>query len=792
MVPGARAEARGPWTAADSGISSRPQFGHSRYNDRARLNNKRRFSLDFAVAALQLLLLALIAVLLLEGSNAPPPVVRPTADALVPITEHPLTRRVLLVILDAWRRKVALDDSRMPLMAEFAHRGSRGAVLTGVRTFTKACVRTMMTGREATLSDSARNLAVDSVTEPTLLTRLTESNRRFALIGVTDDLRDLFGEQSPWLTIITPPTKGLAWDARDPAHDAAAETAGTRELDDPNLTLVVVHLESLDLAGHIDFPDTPAYNEVLLAADARIRRLADQLNLRRDTLFVIGDHGTDDVGHHGGPERLARETAYVALGAGIRHGSSLLDEADVADTLAVLFGLCPPDASEGAPQPDLLAISGKELKRRCDRCLRARTTAFANAPEREKRAYLEEPSFTPAVAARYKELLGVRQAPRLPPAAPLVAAASIAVGLWSLRRSQPRRAAWRGWIVPGALLGLSFSAERDSLAVAACVGGLVVLAFRERNGRGAAAMLGALTLFGVATGWASELVPDRAMRDLAAVAVLSAAVALTVPVLRSSKVGRGAILAPTGAVAAVVGSFIASNQMPGTFSWDLALVDYALAVGALFFIMGLLTREDPLIGLGSLALAACFFRGWPLVVFASVATLLASKPKRRPGTPLVSPSSFWAPLGALAFLRVVHGGYGFSKIDLSLSVVGIRWEGVPNYAWAAAILLTSYGISLALAVSVCQAEDPSRHAAIESTAAAFLLFAGMDLAFLVRPPLSLAAPGRLEEVVVFDVVLGILAALLYVSARISDGTFAPQGISRRMTEGRALASSRLS
>src|SRR6202035_2130225 len=108
----------------------------------------------------------------------------------------------------------------------------------------------------------ARNLAVDSVTEPSLLTRLTESNRRFALIGVTDDLRDLFGERSPWLTVITPPTNGLAWDARDPAHDAAAETAGTRELDDPNLTLVVVHLESLDLAGHIDFPDTPAYNEV--------------------------------------------------------------------------------------------------------------------------------------------------------------------------------------------------------------------------------------------------------------------------------------------------------------------------------------------------------------------------------------------------------------------------------------------------------------------------------------------------------------------------------------------------
>jgi hypothetical protein len=140
----------------------------------------------------------------------------------------------------------------------------------------------------------------------------------------------------------------------------------------------------------------------------------------------------------------------------------------------------------------------------------------------------------------------------------------------------------------------------------------------------------------------------------------------------------------------------------------------------------------------------------------------------------------------------VHGGYGFSKIDLSLSVVGIRWEGVPNYAWAAAILLTSYWISLALAVSVCQAEDPSRRAAVESTAAAFLLFAGMDLAFLVRPALSLAAPGRLEEEVVFDVVLGILAALLYVSRRISYETPAPQGISRRATEGRALASGRLS
>ena len=107
------------------------------------------------------------------------------------------TRRVLLVILDGWRRKVAMDDSRMPRMAELARGGSRGPVWTGTRTLTKACVREMLTGRPSSLRDATRNLMSDRVTEPSLMTRMREADLSFALVDHIGDLRDLFAAQSP-------------------------------------------------------------------------------------------------------------------------------------------------------------------------------------------------------------------------------------------------------------------------------------------------------------------------------------------------------------------------------------------------------------------------------------------------------------------------------------------------------------------------------------------------------------------------------------------------------------------
>ena len=157
------------------------------------------------------LLLALAALALEQPAN-PDDAVQPWRSAAPPTFDPPPTRRVLLVILDGWRRKVALDDSRMPKLAELARRGSRGPVWTGTRTLTKACVREMLTGRPSSLRDATRNLMSDRVVEPSLLTRMREANLSFSLVDHIGDLGDLFAGQSPEGSIPALSADGLAFD----------------------------------------------------------------------------------------------------------------------------------------------------------------------------------------------------------------------------------------------------------------------------------------------------------------------------------------------------------------------------------------------------------------------------------------------------------------------------------------------------------------------------------------------------------------------------------------------------
>jgi len=701
------------------------------------------------------LLLALAALALLEqpaASADAAPSWRPTEP---PAFDPPPARRILFVILDAWRRKAAMDDARMPRMAELARLGSRGPVWTGPRTLTKACVREMLTGRPSSLRDATRNLMSDRVTEPSLMTRMREAGLSFALVDHIGDLRDLFAAQSPEGSIPRVSADGLAFDAADPAHDAVAEAAADTALADPSRRLVAVHLESLDLGGHIFYPDTPAYDLVLAQIDERVWRLSRRLDLSRDTLFVIGDHGADDHGHHGGPDAPARETAYLAAGAGIRPTTAPLDPADVADTLAALLNLCPPDGSHGAPEPALLALDPVRLKAHCDHCLRSRLSATATPPAKsESQGYFDAPAFTPAAAVAYKQLVAPRSARSWPRSALALALAAVAAGLWLARAAagETRRAGF----VLAAIVLLSLLLARDAIGVFGFVALLLARLPRESRAwaLGALALVAALVL-----GWTTTLPgihPGAVARAAGPVAAVIAGLVLLPAALRSTAIGRAAWISWTPLAAALASRLVRTDQIPGRFSPGVAMVDYALAAGALFLVLGWARRDLPVAALAALALAACLYQGWPLAVVALLALLppLAGPRAAAAGSPW---ASLWPVLGALAALRAVNTGYGFSKIDLSLAVLGTRWEGEPDYAWGATVILFSYLLPVAL-IALTARPSLSVGGALDGVLAAFLCFAGADLAMLVLPGASPYSPVRLEDVFVFDVVLGLLAA----------------------------------
>src|SRR5690349_21357313 len=146
------------------------------------------------------------------------------------VVERPLTRRVLLVVLDAWRTETALDDSRMPFVARLAVKGSRGPVLSGPRTFTKACVRELLTGQRSSLSESARNLVTDTVSGESVLTRLAEARMPFTMIDAFEAFGGLFSAQFSPASVRKASIAGLPRDPLDLAHDAVVEAAGLEAL----------------------------------------------------------------------------------------------------------------------------------------------------------------------------------------------------------------------------------------------------------------------------------------------------------------------------------------------------------------------------------------------------------------------------------------------------------------------------------------------------------------------------------------------------------------------------------
>ena len=326
---------------------------------------------------------------------------------------EPITGRVVVVIVDAWRRRDALDGVDMPNVKRLAAAGSRGGMLAGLRSFTKPCLRTLFTGRPGTFRDSVLNVAADDVTEDTLFTRLNVARIPWGLAAFSPDLPDLFSRDVREGNVRSFAGRDRKGVGDSYADDDAVEKEASRLLGDPTRVFVVVHLGSVDLCGHLFGPGSAAYQRTLADTDGRIGRIAARLDLSRDALLILGDHGADDDGHHGGPDSLARETAFVATGRGFGSGAPIFEPADVAPTIATLLGLCPPVSALGAPDARLLNVDPAVLKRRCDACLKARlalSPALADHGNgsRELDRYLAAPRFGTAEAATYR-LMGPRE-----------------------------------------------------------------------------------------------------------------------------------------------------------------------------------------------------------------------------------------------------------------------------------------------------------------------------------------------------------------------------------------------
>jgi|GEM_PF-659423 len=310
---------------------------------------------------------------------APPVIASPVAPAR--------SRRVVIVIVDGLRRDVA---DTLPFLTALGRQGVDTSAASQYPTWSRPNYVTILTGAPPTASGVRTNRYRGTVELDSLMDRVRSAGLTAGYASDYDPLPRLFLRKPvtspmprPELAVLLPPALDVtsldeadedsleAWSAAirvdmssafgDPRY--APWPGGFREAARSVLAagdpLAVLLIGVVDAAGHAEGGTSPEYLAAARQADAALADLVATLDLARDTLIVVADHGHTDAGGHGGLEPEVVTVPLVMVGAGIVPGASVVGArlTDVAPTAAALLGLPAPGHGLGRALVEALALS---------------------------------------------------------------------------------------------------------------------------------------------------------------------------------------------------------------------------------------------------------------------------------------------------------------------------------------------------------------------------------------------------------------------------------------------------
>lgn len=355
----------------------------------------------------------------------------------------PLTRRVVVVLIDALRLDTSLDPAVMPTLDGLRARGASAVMHSRPPSFSEPGYTTILTGAWPDLNDGpALNLDyadIPTFTQDDIFSAAHRAGLQTALSGYY------------WFEKLVP-QDAVAAAFYTPGEDAAAD----RQVVDAALPwlaqdydLVLIHLDQVDYAGHHQGgPRDPRWDEAAARTDTLLGEILVPLDLEQDTVLVISDHGQIDRGGHGGPEPVTLLEPFVLAGAAVRPGAYPdLQMTDVAPTLAVLLGTNLPASGQGRPLTEMLSLPPGRAEA-VQAALSAQQDALARnyleaigQPDKDDLAIGQD-----ALQAARSARLNRERLWRIPPA--VVLAVLPGYVLFSRRdRKTP-------WLVGGALVGL--------------------------------------------------------------------------------------------------------------------------------------------------------------------------------------------------------------------------------------------------------------------------------------------------------------------------------------------------
>ncbi|CAN6674608.1 GPI ethanolamine phosphate transferase 3 [Trichomonascus vanleenenianus] len=284
--------------------------------------------------------------------------------------------KAVIFVIDALRFDFVVPSPKLSLeyhntltvLHEYAEKYPQHALLTKFMadppTTTLQRLKGLTTGSLPTFIDAGSNFAGTEIEEDNWIAQLTTLDKTIGFMG-DDTWTALFGRH--FLPNMSHPFDSLnVWDLHTVDNGVITNLFPALERSD-EWDVLIAHSLGVDHAGHRYGPNHHAMKDKLRQMDQVIRDVIDKID-DRTLLVVMGDHGMDSKGDHGGDtlpelestlwmyskkanfERISNQNArhlykYTIDNDNVR----TVDQIDLVPTLSLLLGLPIPYNSLGLP-----------------------------------------------------------------------------------------------------------------------------------------------------------------------------------------------------------------------------------------------------------------------------------------------------------------------------------------------------------------------------------------------------------------------------------------------------------
>lgn len=269
-----------------------------------------------------------------------------------------LARRVVLVIIDGLRTRESIG---LPYLDGLRRRGIEANASSHYPTFSRPNYVSIVTGVPPQWSGVRSNDYDHPVALDSLMDRARAGGLRAGFISNYSPALPRFftrGATADESSAPDAPEFVADFDDMHYVQWPGGFVNASRLLLAQGYELVIMHLGEVDAAGHEEGADSPEYRAAAREVDRRLARALDAIDLSRDAIIVVADHGHTDHGGHGGLEDEVVEVPLILAGSGVRPSAAIVGAQliDVAPTAATLLGLRPPGHGLGRTLTSALEI----------------------------------------------------------------------------------------------------------------------------------------------------------------------------------------------------------------------------------------------------------------------------------------------------------------------------------------------------------------------------------------------------------------------------------------------------